>query len=94
MGKHILFFWGGGGVPLPVIDLVGWGDLLVRPSPEPSLYTDRLQVGPVAAVEVAKPGSIICFRKYRGLQDEDRRSLQPHLPDVQVYVRLRESSQF
>jgi len=38
-----------------VIDLVGWGDLLVRPSPEPSLYTDRLQVGPVAAVEVAKP---------------------------------------
>ena len=62
--------------------------------PEPPVDVLREEVGPVAAVEVAKPGSIICFRKYRGLQDEGRRSLQPHLPDVQVYVRLRESSQF
>ena len=34
---------------------VGGSDLLVRPSPEPAVDTDGLQVLPVAALEVAEP---------------------------------------
>ena len=34
---------------------VGGGDLLVRSGPEPAVHTDRLQVLPVAALEVTEP---------------------------------------
>ena len=34
---------------------VGGGDLLVRSGPEPAVNTDRLQVLPVAALEVTEP---------------------------------------
>ena len=71
---------------LPFIDFVGWCNLLVWSSPEPSFYIERLQVWTVTAVKVTKPAMRILSQVLWWMYN--------YLPEVQVYVRLRDSSQF
>ena len=41
---------------LPLVDFVGWCNLLVGPRPKPALHTDWLQVWTVTPVKITKPG--------------------------------------